>query len=130
MFATLPYTLAASSLGPNFEQRVTRALCPRSLRPPPPLRTAGAQAHLTNYDINARPSNVEAYLKDKEGVGRGAIWSAPRLEAWLRRTRPDVDIPAIWRQVPSSERARPHRGASPSPARARRGGRSVWWGAR
>ena len=77
MFATLPYTLAAASLGAKFEQRV----------------------HLTNYDINVRESNLDAYLKDKPGVGKGALWDAKKLEAWLRRTRPDLSYAAIMRQV-------------------------------
>jgi hypothetical protein len=78
MFATLPYVADETTLGAaSFENRV----------------------HLTNYDINARPENLKAYLEDKPGVGRGCLWCARRLEAWLRAERPDISIDAMWRQI-------------------------------
>lgn len=77
MFATLPYSLSPSTLGGAFEPRV----------------------HLTNYDINARPSNAAAYLQDKPAVGRGCIWDTARLEAWLAAHRADIDLGAVWRQI-------------------------------
>ena len=53
------YGLEPSTLGKNFEPRV----------------------HLTNYGINAKPSNRDNYLADKPGIGRGCIWCAARGDA-------------------------------------------------
>jgi hypothetical protein len=79
MFATRPYTTDPSSLGARFDPCV----------------------HLTNYDINAHPRNLDAYLADKPGPGRGCLWGARRLEMWLRHTRPDISIDGMWHQIRS-----------------------------
>ena len=70
MFATLPYSLKPNTLGEAFESRV----------------------HLTNYDINARTSNIENYMADKPGIGKGCLWDARRLERWIRANRPDLSV--------------------------------------
>jgi tubulin polyglutamylase TTLL4 len=86
LFATLPFSLEPCMLGENFEKCV----------------------HLTNQDINARPSNYANYAKDKPGVGQGSVWDAKHLESWLRANEPSISVEAMWRQIRLIGRACTH----------------------
>ena len=52
MFSTMPYSDSNEFLAENFENR----------------------RHLTNYDINARPENIDLYMDKKGDVGKGCLW--------------------------------------------------------
>jgi len=76
MFSTEKFTLEKSSMGPNnFKKRV----------------------HLTNFDINACADNPN-YVRDKDVIGSGSLWSSERFEEHLRE-HTDIDGESMWRQI-------------------------------
>jgi hypothetical protein len=77
MFCTKEFTMDANTLGKHFDGTV----------------------HLSNYDINCTPKNMDLYLDQKGDVGPGCCRPISWLCDWIAANRADVPVAGMWRQI-------------------------------
>ena len=77
LFCTKPFSLDESTIGNNFDDK----------------------CHLSNYDINFRPSNYDNWIAQKGLVGSGSQWNKPMFEKYLKEHRKDISQDHIWQQI-------------------------------